>query len=200
MGVNILINSWATFRVPGHEVGKGEWWVLALGALLGEWGRGSKGVSSTDFSTFLTEKGLRFGLNLNFPKPFIIYELASICACSEQELALPPFWAGQLLPRISLPSVACAASAPYPQVSGIFIPVLYCLSLSNCSSLSYLETQQQQHLKSPLYLPSLSSSFLNSLLSSQNPRSCLRNSLGSSSLGETDGGSASYCKFSENVL
>lgn len=87
-----------------------------------------------------------------------------------------------------------------PQVSGIFIPVLYCLSLSTCSSLSYLETQQQQHVKSPLYLPSLSSSFLSSLLSSQNLRSCLRNSLGSSSLGETDGGSASYCKFSENIL
>lgn len=94
MGVNTLINSCATVRVPGHVVGKGEWWVLALGALLGEWERGSKGVSSTDFtdfSTFLTEKGLRFGLNLNFPKPFIIYELASICASSEQDLALPPF-------------------------------------------------------------------------------------------------------------
>ena len=58
-----------------------------------------------------------------------------------------------------------AASAPCSKVSGVFVPILHWLSLSTCTSLSYLEEQQwQQHMKSPLYLPSLSNSFLNSLL------------------------------------
>lgn len=44
MGVNILTNSDTTeFLDTRHEAGKGEWWVLTLGALLGRWEEGAVG-------------------------------------------------------------------------------------------------------------------------------------------------------------
>lgn len=47
MEVHIVINSCATFRVPGGEVGQGGRRVLTLGALSGE-EEGAEEASSTD--------------------------------------------------------------------------------------------------------------------------------------------------------
>ena len=131
--------------------------------MLGRWEEGAVGASSTDSSGFLRSKGPAFGSESQLSKHLSHVNLPLVRIQNKCRLTLHSKL-GTFHPASRHLLCLCCIST---MLQGLwcFHPHSHWLSLSTCSSLSYLEVQQrQQHMKSPLYLPSLSNSFLNSLL------------------------------------